>query len=287
MSFSQIFMGNESTDYNACRHSFSEEEMSQLCLNGKYVLILICSGKAFHKFNGRIQIVSRGTFCLLSPKDDHKFEFFNSFNCESIWWEISEKDVENSCKIIGLNIFDNIADMTASVDLKESYFDDIMAKMVYSEQLLSEVGLNKYIMSLLPYFLYIIFESEASHKKTDELPPSMAEIIEKMSRKDNFVEGLDRLISLSNSSQEHITREFRRHLDLTPTEFINMKRVNYAAKVLLSGEREIIDVCFLSGFNNLSHFYHNFKKYYESSPRQFVKAYGRIDTSKSKEELKE
>ena len=93
-----------------------------------------------------------------------------------------------------------------------------------------------------------------------------------MSERDNYVGGLRKMITLSNYSQEHLTRAFRRYLDITPTQFINEKRMNYAAELLKSSDHEVLDICIMCGCNNLSHFYHLFKKYYKCSPREYVKS---------------
>jgi len=90
-----------------------------------------------------------------------------------------------------------------------------------------------------------------------------------MSKPENYIAGLPKLLELAHSSQEHLTREFRRHLDLSPTEFINMKRLNYAAELIIEGKMEITEICYACGFNNLSHFYHCFKKQYGCAPKKF------------------
>ena len=88
-----------------------------------------------------------------------------------------------------------------------------------------------------------------------------------MCKEENFLAGLPRMISLSGVSQEHLTRQFRKYLDMSPIEFINLKRIGLAAKLLTEGNHEILEVCYACGFNNLSHFYHCFKKQYGCTPK--------------------
>jgi AraC family cel operon transcriptional repressor len=88
--------------------------------------------------------------------------------------------------------------------------------------------------------------------------------------------GLDAMIKLANFSQEHLTREFHKHLQMTPTEYINIKRINYASDLLLQQKYKIVDVCYMSGFNNLTYFYKIFHKQYNCTPKEFIKKHSDI-----------
>ena len=56
-------------------------------------------------------------------------------------------------------------------------------------------------------------------------------------------------------SQEHLTRSFRRYIGMTPTEYINGKRLSLAAQLLLQGDMPVIEICGACGFNSLSRIY--------------------------------
>ncbi len=126
-----------------------------------------------------------------------------------------------------------------------------------------------YFRGLLPFILYQILSAGA--EQSAAIPHRLCVLLDKMNDKENFTEGLPKLLELAGASQEHLTREFRKYLNMTPTEFINQKRIGYAAELLLNSSSEIIDICFICGFNNLSHFYHIFKRTYGCSPKQFIK----------------
>ncbi|MDE6031718.1 MAG: helix-turn-helix transcriptional regulator, partial [Oscillospiraceae bacterium] len=126
-----------------------------------------------------------------------------------------------------------------------------------------------YFRGLLPFILYRILSAGA--KQSAAIPNRLRGLLNKMNDKENFIEGLPKLLELSRTSQEHLTREFRKYLNMTPTEFINQKRISYAAELLLNSADEIIDICFICGFNSVSHFYHIFKRTYGCSPKQFIK----------------
>lgn len=96
------------------------------------------------------------------------------------------------------------------------------------------------------------------------------ELTSLMSRKENFTVGLSRMLEYAHMSQEHLTRVFKKYTGITPTQYINELRLEYAAMLITDKGTEISDACFLSGFNNISHFYHQFKKKYGCSPKQYL-----------------
>ena len=101
------------------------------------------------------------------------------------------------------------------------------------------------------------------------MPDWLIDLLQDIMHFDNFSIGLKRMIELSNCSQEHLTRECKKYLKLTPTQIINENRLNYAAYLLKTTNLDAINICQDSGFNNLSHFYHLFKKSFNCSPNEF------------------
>jgi len=60
---------------------------------------------------------------------------------------------------------------------------------------------------------------------------------------------------------------------MTPSEYINSLRVNYASNLLINTNTPVIDICYTCGFQNLSYFYRVFKRTYNLSPGDFRKQY--------------
>lgn len=94
-------------------------------------------------------------------------------------------------------------------------------------------------------------------------------LLQEMEKPSNLSEGLTALLRISKKSHEYLCRIFRQYQDLTPTQYINDLRLNYAANFLIHSDLPILDICMMAGFDNLSHFYHLFRKKYHMTPRQF------------------
>ncbi len=94
-----------------------------------------------------------------------------------------------------------------------------------------------------------------------------------MRKPEHFIAGVNRMQQLAYRSPEHLARTFKQHLHKTPTEFVNDLRLDYAASLLAHTDREIMDVALESGFDNLSHFYRQFQRRFQTSPKQYRRAH--------------
>lgn len=72
-------------------------------------------------------------------------------------------------------------------------------------------------------------------------------------------------------SSSHFSRVFKFHIGMNINEFIRMKRISLAKK-LLSEESDTIEaIARNSGFTSMPHFFRTFKKYTKLTPREFRK----------------
>ena len=67
------------------------------------------------------------------------------------------------------------------------------------------------------------------------------------------------------------SRFFKRVNRKTFSEYLNEVRVGYSCKLLMESKSNISEICFESGFNNISNFNRQFKKTMKYSPTEYVK----------------
>jgi len=70
-------------------------------------------------------------------------------------------------------------------------------------------------------------------------------------------------------SKATFERHFKRHTGKTFTQFLSEIRLNHASRQLLETELSISEIALASGYNNISHFNHQFLALYRRSPREF------------------
>lgn len=77
----------------------------------------------------------------------------------------------------------------------------------------------------------------------------------------------------ANMSPTAFCRYFKQHTGKTFISFTNEFRAGHACKLIIDEKLPINIACIRSGFNNLSHFNHVFKKVFAMNPSDYVKAY--------------
>jgi len=73
----------------------------------------------------------------------------------------------------------------------------------------------------------------------------------------------------THMSKATFERHFRRHTGKTFTAFVAEVRLHAASRQLLETDLPVSEIALASGFNNLSHFNHQFKLLHRLSPRAF------------------
>jgi len=66
-------------------------------------------------------------------------------------------------------------------------------------------------------------------------------------------------------------RFFKSSTGLTIFEYLNKIKIDYACKLLLNTDLNVVDISYDCGFNNLSHFNKQFRKFIGKTPSQFRK----------------
>ncbi len=83
---------------------------------------------------------------------------------------------------------------------------------------------------------------------------------------------LAEVAAVANMSEKAFCRFFKNGTQKTLVQFITELRLSHACKLLLSGDHSVSEVCFASGFNNLSNFNRAFKRITGKTPRMYRRA---------------
>ena len=82
---------------------------------------------------------------------------------------------------------------------------------------------------------------------------------------------LDDLANEAGLSKYHFCREFKKATALTPVEFINRTRCEYARNLLESKKYSVSEIGEICGFSTSAHFSRTFKKIFGKYPSDYVK----------------
>ena len=239
-----------------------------------FEVCLIISGEICHILNGKEQHLSEGYVILIKPGDVHCFYKPQEHSLTMINFMISKKIFSNlidylciGSYLLEKNILGKITD-----DEKISFFFseyDLIAKLPkYKEQ---EIYLKaKQLLSDI--LISVLLQNLAL---SNNPPPLWFDtMLCEMNKKENYNVGVQKMYEISKKSPEYISRLFRKHINMTPTEYINAVRLENVRMLLTNTDMNILDICYEAGFNSLSNFYKAFEQFFGFPPGYFRKDIG-------------
>lgn len=93
----------------------------------------------------------------------------------------------------------------------------------------------------------------------------------------NFKENitLTDVANVAHMNPSAFSRFFKRVNRKTFSEYLNEVRVGYSCKLLIEDKNNISEICFESGFNNISNFNRQFKRTMKYSPTEYIKLHSK------------
>lgn len=130
-------------------------------------------------------------------------------------------------------------------------------------------GTNEHVISTTLHDILANLAAPKSNSLNRELPISPA--IEYIHKHYAAVITLDTLAQLCHMSVYHFIRIFKRHLNVTPHEYLLSYRLNQAKHMLHTSSFSIENIAIECGFNSASHFARAFKANTQITPAGFRK----------------
>ena len=227
---------------------------------------LVVGGRALHVVNQTTQLLKRGSLVLVRPDDEHCYKDYGSQSFVFLNVGIPRALIEPLDGLYrgGLSRLRELP-LPRQVQLSEEETASMETALERLRAMPPGEERNAFFSLLLSRAFYFILTEDA-REETHRIPEWMAGLLAQMEKEESFIAGLPRLLELSHYSQEHVNREFKRYLNLTPTQYINEKRLRFARHLLLTTSLSVTEICGRSGFQNISHFYTCYQKYFGRAP---------------------
>jgi len=225
-----------------------------------YELELILDGEAVHNINGESMNLSKGDVVFITPMDRHGFE-----NClfRTITIHFSATYLSPIFKK-ALGKCENRIIRGAS-SLVKSYFD------ISHKVFMDEASKNKDVkiknlveLILLELMPDIFSKGEILNHVEDRLSEAIG-FINVNFTKEITLTSIENIYGISPS---YFSRAFKKRVGKSFVNYISEKRIDYAKKLLISGER-VIDTCYECGFSSERNFARRFKEYTGFSPNEY------------------
>ncbi len=270
------------------QHSFITRRLKmdpasdKIHLHKNFELNFITSGSGRRIVGNHISSYTKGDLVLLGPNISHS-------------WEVIEPDYDGHGECIVTHFYENIIssdffnipELSEVVNLLEESgsgilfkgakvkkVGDSLKKMVYMK------GLERYIELLKVFSLLLQFEEREFLALPSSLPGTYQKDREKIDKIYEYVfqhiqDGINlvdaaKIIHMEPSS---FCRYFKKKTNQTFMDYVKNVRIGIAARLLAETDKQITQICYECGYNNLANFNHYFKKVMKKTPSEYRKAF--------------
>ena len=247
-----------------------------------YEIFITVSGTVTHFINGVTQKLPEGSLVFIRPEDIHAYIYDTPLSSDTAYINLTF-----SCETAD-SLFSYLSDSFPSKDLLSCDMPPtVLLNRLEKELLLPQISaLNivnwqdknalKLRMRAILADIFVRFFSNIPNSEKQTVPLWLSQLLSEMEHPDNFIAGIDRMISLSGRTREHLSRSLKKHYGFSITEYINDLRVNYAANLLLNTNAPVLEIGVACGFQSISNFYKVFQAKYGISPKEFRNQYRQI-----------
>jgi AraC family transcriptional regulator, dual regulator of chb operon len=250
-------------------HDIRSETMGQPHDHDFHELFWIEDSEGHHWINGQtlplrsgdlILIHARDTHALCAGKKEGRLCIVNFAFPARVWTYLRKRYFN------GAPVFFSAPSLAArSYTLDESQLAAIRgAAALLRSGLRDRLQTETFLLSVLA-----LLDADRFRPESQAAPGWIREACSAIATNRNFAGGMPALSRLAKRSPEHIAREFRRHLNTTPTDVINNARMSHAADRLATSNEEIIAIALDCGLENLGHFYRLFHTRFGCTPRAY------------------
>lgn len=271
--------------------SFSASGLSVLKNHNhkEFEIIYFKKGKALYEIDFLPYIIEEESILIIPKNAVHSARSVDLLACEGDVFIFSDLLLEDSLKSFYTNTYtfplingDMIFKVITLQNNSELFLKlkDILLRIVL-QNTEKKLAYELLIKGLILEFFALIFQSE--YKIIRNFNKNDLEKIEKMKvvykyisenfKKEINLQEAAKLVSLNNT---YFSRYFKEHSGQTFNDYVNTYRITHAASLLLN-DMNITDICFESGFQDLSYFIKVFKKKMNETPFKYKLKFNKKD----------
>lgn len=185
-----------------------------------------------------------------------KFNFTVEIENENNQWSLAEE----TAHLLNNTVVDDLVGRMAQTFINPTASKDILLDIMM-EELVIRLLQTKARQSL--------FQENDEVYQDNRIGFAVKYIKENLTNQDLTIDILAHKACMSTS---HFHKKFKNTLGISPIEYINTEKIKFAQKLIRNRkDLRITDVAYMSGFNNISYFNRQFKRFVKMSPQQYKK----------------
>lgn len=265
---SDFFIAN--TSINLYYYNFPKATMHKH--KDFFEIFIITKGIVRHTFNGKTSVMSKRDACIIRPGDCHGFETDPSSTVPTQHMNIRilPSLFEKECNSIGYQLYYYLMSaQSTSFHLSKQQYAQI--SFWANTLLMSTKPENKNLYITIIAQLMLVFFYDNLDSPFNSFPSWFVKLLSEINNIDFIDKSAKDVYELAHYSPSHIIKAFKKYLGMTPTEYMNKLKLNYAGNLLKNTDYTILQISNMVGFSSLSYFMSTFKKAYGVSPAEFRK----------------
>lgn len=169
-------------------------------------------------------------------------------------------------------------DVSTKIDLLNIGANAYMEKPFSLEQLRAQIASilenrdrirENFILSPLEYYKKTQHHEDETEKENAEFVEKLNQII--LDNLSNSDYNIDELAKRFYMSRSNFHKKVKRVTGKTPNDYIKIIRLNKSAELLATEKYQVVEVCYMVGFNTPSYFSKCFQDYFHILPNEYIK----------------
>jgi AraC family transcriptional regulator, dual regulator of chb operon len=242
-----------------------------------YEILLITHGKLINEVNVSEILLEKCSLVFFRPEDLHRLRQYKDEDCQFINLTFLSKTVEELWNYMGEDLKSSkftFSKFPLNLTLSESQLNKIMEDFNHLNTIsCSNKKLSRTTFRMILVDMFFKYLPQLDQKNKQKLHSWIYKLCEDIKKTDISDLRVEELLRLSGRNHSYLCRSFKKYFNITPTEYINQIRLDYAENLLLNSDISIMGICYEAGFENVSHFYKLFSERYQLSPLKYRKKY--------------
>lgn len=242
-----------------------------------YELMLIEQGRAHHRINGVEEVLEDGHLTFIRPTDSHTLHANAQSGARLLNVMFRQDTAQHllarySADVAG-RFFWQSSPLPVTLRLRGPQHEraiNAMLSLHTSHRSLARI--EHFLLSIMTHVL------DAGALVDDRAPAWLLEACRAVREPRIFRNGAAGFLAAAGRSQEHVCRQTRRYLGLSPTQYVNRIRIQHAAMLLSGTTLPLSQLAAECGFENLSYFHRLFLQQYGTTPHNYRTRHTRLGT---------
>ena len=224
-------------------------------------------GESVNMVNGKVYILKAGDCIIMKPGDVHRIDSNvpNSYHRD---FYVSDEKMKKILSLFNHSLYDKFSSGPVIIHLGIHTVMEIEENaMVFKIYKGLADELDDIQTSIVTYIIGK-YQRESFYPYT-YVPSWVSELARKLSNPDSFNLKINDICKDLNYSYGHVTREFKKYMNVSLKKYIISQRMEYAYLLLQSTNESISEISLKCGFNSVNGFINVFTKLTGISPNQY------------------